>query len=166
MALVVEDGTGVAGANSYVSLADARAYAASRGLTLPADDAAAETLLSRAMDYLELEVAGPFQGEQTFLGEGGLRWPRRNVRLYGADLSVNAIPKLIIQAQCQLAIELQSVDPLRSTSGEVVQSRKFDAISTTYATSKAGPRLPTMPKVDFLLRPLLRNAGRITVGRA
>lgn len=43
MAIIVEDGTGVTGANSYISLADARTYATNRGFELSADDTIAET---------------------------------------------------------------------------------------------------------------------------
>ncbi|MBU4707835.1 DnaT-like ssDNA-binding protein, partial [Salmonella enterica] len=45
MALVVEDGSIVAGADSYLSLEDARALAAKYGYALPADDTEAEAAL-------------------------------------------------------------------------------------------------------------------------
>jgi len=51
--LTVEDGSIVTGANSYVSLAAARSYAAARGATVPAADADLEVMIIKAMDYLE-----------------------------------------------------------------------------------------------------------------
>lgn len=51
MALVVEDGSLVAGANSFVARAEVIAYAAARGVTI-ADDDSADVLAIKAMDYL------------------------------------------------------------------------------------------------------------------
>ena len=51
--LVVEDGTNVAGANSYVDLTYARTYAESVGLVLPAADEALKVVLLAAMTYIE-----------------------------------------------------------------------------------------------------------------
>ena len=53
MALEIEDGTGKPNSNSYVTVAQARSYALARGVELPAAEAAVESLLVQAMDYLE-----------------------------------------------------------------------------------------------------------------
>ena len=45
MALVVEDGTGKADADSFISLIGARAFAEKYGITLPTNDTAAEVVL-------------------------------------------------------------------------------------------------------------------------
>ena len=50
MALVIEDGSRVAGANSYVTLAEARAFASARGVTLSAVDATLEPFVIKAFD--------------------------------------------------------------------------------------------------------------------
>ena len=42
MALIVEDGSIVPGADSYINLVDARTFAAKYGLVLPTDDTEAE----------------------------------------------------------------------------------------------------------------------------
>ena len=52
MALTIEDGSGVAGANSYIDVAAARTYAAARGLTLPAADGDVEALLGDFQERL------------------------------------------------------------------------------------------------------------------
>lgn len=51
MALVIEDGTLIAGATSLVTRAEIIAYAAARGVTIP-DDESADVLAIKAMDYL------------------------------------------------------------------------------------------------------------------
>ena len=54
MALIVEDGSGLSGANSYASTAQADTYASDRGLTAwTGDTATKEAALIRATDYLE-----------------------------------------------------------------------------------------------------------------
>ena len=55
MALIVENGSIVPGADSYVSLADARALAAKYGKELPADDTAAEAALRNGAVYVGLQ---------------------------------------------------------------------------------------------------------------
>jgi len=52
MALIIEDGTLVANADSYVTLAVARAFAEKRGLVPVATDAL-EADLIKAMDFIE-----------------------------------------------------------------------------------------------------------------
>ncbi|WEM33665.1 head-tail adaptor [Pseudomonas phage PSA-KC1] len=51
--IVVEDGSGVTNANSYVSVADARIYASNRGVELPLDDDELAAMLIRSTDYLK-----------------------------------------------------------------------------------------------------------------
>ncbi|WBF76993.1 hypothetical protein PSV3_00292 [Septimatrevirus PSV34] len=48
--IVVEDGSGVTNANSYVSVADARIYASNRGVELPLDDDELAAMLIRSTD--------------------------------------------------------------------------------------------------------------------
>lgn len=52
MSLVIEDGSGVTGANTFVSLVDARALAFTYGYTISADDTEAEEQLKSAYLYL------------------------------------------------------------------------------------------------------------------
>ena len=53
MALVVEDGSVVSGANSYITLADYRAWANARGISASDSDTVLERYVLRAMDYFE-----------------------------------------------------------------------------------------------------------------
>ena len=83
MALVVEDGTGVAGATSYVSVADFKLYAAARGATVPATDSDCDVLLIKAMDALELKL---YVGEPLTEAQG-LSFPRKTLDEYGVAVS-------------------------------------------------------------------------------
>jgi hypothetical protein len=165
VALTVEDGTGIAGATSYVTLADARAYATARGSTLPDDDAAAEALLVRAMDYLEAQRRF-YSGTKTY-GVGFLQWPRTDATLDGEDLDSTAIPRELRDAQCQAAIDLQTVDPLAASKGPAVRRKTIGPITTEWAIGDDSQAAPArMPKVDALLAPLFRQGGFVFAERA
>jgi hypothetical protein len=170
MALVIEDGSGVAGATSYVTLTEARAYAAARGLTLPSGDPALEQLLTKGTDYLE-GLRGRFKGNKAN-GSGYLQWPRTNADGTGIDVDgytvdPTTIPSELKLAQCQLAVELQTQDPTPTTSGPAVRQETIGPITTVYAVGdNAGNPLPVMPKVEALLAPLFSSSwGRVSTTR-
>ena len=76
MALIVENGTGLEDADSYISLVDARAYALKFGYTLPVDDTQAEIFLRKGAIDVDLH-------ESSFAGgrlndNQGLAWVRVN----------------------------------------------------------------------------------------
>ena len=79
MTIIVEDGSNVPNANSYASLADIRAYALNRGITLSATDSVLEPMVFKSMDYIE-SVGANFQGTQTYTAPTytaqSLQWPR------------------------------------------------------------------------------------------
>ena len=85
MSLVIEDGTGISNATSYVTAAEARTYALARGVTLSATDSVVEIQLLKAMDYLQsltqcymgCKKWPPTMG--THEHEQALAWPRENV---------------------------------------------------------------------------------------
>ena len=53
MALIIEDGSLVHAANSFVSVEEVRAYASARTLTLPSDDTIIEAGAIKSADYLK-----------------------------------------------------------------------------------------------------------------
>lgn len=161
MALTVEDGTVVADADSYVSLADARAFATSRGFSLPLDDTEAEALLLRASDYLNgLEYVGTrYSAEQT------LKWPRQYVYVDGFELDENTIPAQLWQAQVLSAVDLAlGADPLApSTDGRAIKRRKVDVIEVEYEAGIPG-QLPVavQRRVRHMLRGLLNTSYTVS----
>src|SRR5574340_177867 len=166
MALVIETGSGISGANSYVTLIEARTYHQDRGTVLFADDIVLSGLLVRATDYIE-SLRDRFKGTKVFPDPSYLQWPRYSVYIDDNEdpLSELIVPILIKNAQCQLAFELQTVDPLRtSDQAYPVKREKVDVIETEYAVvNNSGPALPSIPKVDALLAPLLRWSGLTSV---
>ena len=164
MALVIEDGTGKTDANSYVTVEEARSYASARGTELPDDDAQVESLLVRAMDYLEAQ-RGKYQGTKTYPGLQALQWPRSGVVIdCDYNLPDNIIPTELKNAQKQLALEVFSgLVLLPSSDGRVVKREKVDVIETEYMTGQdlgSGATMgPSFPAVDALLEPLFNACG-------
>lgn len=164
MALTVEDGTGVAGANSYASLATLRAYASARGVTLPASDPALEAFALLGMDYLE-GLRGRFQGAKTDPTQP-LQWPRYPVVIDGADFPSDAIPVELVNALCRLCMEQHAGADLSPTkTGAFVTEETVGPITTKYSEKLGGGAgsPPDMPAVDVLLAPLL-TVGKVGFG--
>lgn len=156
MALVVEDGSIVANADSYADLAFARDYATARGVTLPADDAEAEALAYKAMDYLEGK-RGEFQGDKADPLNQSLQWPRKNVKIDCVDFPVDAIPKELKQAQARLMMEASAgveIQPTR-TGGFVIEDTT-GPLTTKYSERIGVSAEPTITAVDALLEPLFK----------
>lgn len=106
MTIIVEDGTQVTNANSYVTEAEAEAYALARGITLVTDT---EQLIIRSMDYLEsLQFKGiKVQSDQA------LQWPRANVTIDGYFLNIDEIPDELKNGLIEIVMATDnSQDPL------------------------------------------------------
>ena len=165
MALTIEDGSIVAGANSYATVAELRAYAAERGATVPVADADCEVLLIKAMDYLE----GQWFVGDTVSPTQALSWPRQNVYIEQWPLAIDEIPRQLVQAQCALAIEAPTVAllPTRDVNepGAVISKSVAGAVSVAYANPDRTRNVPAIAKARALLRLLLVNNG-LTVIRS
>ena len=155
MALTIEDGSGVAGANSYIDVVAARTYAVARGLTLPAADGDVEALLIKSMDFIEA-YRGDFQGLKT-AATNSLQWPRTGVTLDGYPLAEDAIPQVLKDAQAQLAVDAQNADLMPAGTGREVVMEQVDVVQVQYAeTGDTNPQ-PIFTKAEALLKPLLKS---------
>lgn len=172
MAIVVEDGSGIDGSNSYASVTDLTAYATARGLTIPADEAAQEVLLIQAMDAIE-SLEDSFIGERTFIDADALAWPRTDpsnivdgslTLSNGQIVADDAIPKQLVLAQCQLAVDLQSASFFSVTTGQVVIEDTVGPLTTKYAAPSQGGgdgMTPTFQKFEALISILQQGSGAL-----
>lgn len=138
MAIVVETGAIVTGANSYVSRADAIAYAAGRGVTL-ADSTATDAMLIKAGAYLE-SFRSRFKG-QLLERDQPLAWPRYNAVIEGFAWDTDEIPRHVINAQLAVLLEINAGDdPFNPTpqQGQITQESVAGAVSVSYAAGNAG----------------------------
>lgn len=123
--IIVETGSIVANANSYVSVLELSQFAADRGYTLEGD---ASIRLIKASDYLEcLRYKG-----RKMSRDQSMQWPRYGVTVDGYALRNYTIPKELKKAQMQLAIAIdQGYDPL-VVSDAAVKREKVDVIEVEY----------------------------------
>lgn len=160
MALVVEDGTGKANAESYVSVAEVTAYFAGRGSRADDWDAIEdqEAAIRGAMSYLLQVYSGQWAGLRSTDAQA-LDWPRINVPWRDSPAGTrpdNVIPSELKAACAELALRTADGDLLADTERETL-SERVDVISVTYAQGRS--QQTQYPAVHGLLRSLLTAGG-------
>jgi hypothetical protein len=157
MTLVIEDGTNVSGANSYITEAEYTTWANARFTpsrsTLPASSAAYEAIILRAMDYFE--TLG-FKGLKTFESQP-LQWPRSNVFIDNYAVENDEIPKEVKTALYELAYAEEIGDGELNQIERKTERERVDVIEVTYASGGASRTLN--PAVSRTLRKLLSATG-------
>jgi hypothetical protein len=184
MPLVIEDGTGVDGANSYITVDELRTYANDRGVSFPtalmpdtATIAVFTPFLIRAADYLET-LRDKFRGCPVFAGQS-LAWPRQDVWIEYTLQDKTVIPTRIKHAQAELALQQLSGialqpsqagqgigaipagpnGPITSITGAFIVREKTDVLETEYSETLGTNYAPIMPAVMAFLNPYLFNGG-------
>jgi len=148
--IIVENGTVVAGANSYVSEADLTAYASDRGLTLTA---ATDVLIIKAMDYIEsLSFIGDKHKESQ-----PLQWPRDEVYIDRYYIERETIPKELKNGVYTAALAIDAeLDPLRIIE-RATKREKVDVIEVEYMDSAASQTI--VRTISAALYKILRPGG-------
>ncbi|RMP22203.1 DnaT-like ssDNA-binding protein [Pseudomonas coronafaciens] len=143
--LIIEDGTGVPGAESYATAAELVIYAGKFGVAIPAEEAAQEAVLRRAA----LVMDGMTWKGRKSTGDQALSWPRREIRLDGENKPERYLPARIQYGQMALAAEIHAddIDPIDKRKGAVTKEKVDGAVEREYATiSNASKRLlPAAP---------------------
>lgn len=136
MALVIEDGSIVANANSFVTVAEIRAYALARGITVSATDSEVEPHAIKAMDYIEVkEAEGRLAGSRVS-AEQTLPYPRTGVYIYGVLVPDTVIPNAAKRAQLQLSLDSsQGVNLMPTITSAAVKREKVGPLETEYEVS-------------------------------
>ena len=162
MALIIENGSRVANATSYVTLAEARAYASARGVTLSAVDAEVESKCILAMDFIEA-LRDRYQGLKVAYDQA-LQFPRYPLTIDSFTIPSTSIPLALKQAQCQLVIELNNgIDLTPTGDGKFLVREKIDVIENEWAPG-SGSSSPVLTKFDSLISPLFKtpNGGLVS----
>jgi len=157
MALVVEDGTLVTGADSYITLAEFKAWADKRGISYGTDEAVTQQIY-RAMDYIEsLDFIGQKSDENQ-----SLQWPRDRVIIDGYYIDSDEMPaELKVAVYESVKAEIDG-DSRMTASDRRTISEKVDSIQVTYASNADVKR--SIPAVMKALRKLINP--RTAVSRA
>lgn len=178
MALIVEDGSIVLGAESYATVLECDTYHANRGNTAwTGTDAVKESALRKAATFLDGEYRRRWKGYRVQPTTQAMEWPRlgvcvvidypSSVAAYGylsADyLDETTIPKRLKDAQCELALRALSAELAPDTAG-IVKREKVDVIETEYFAGADAGRT-TYRIVDQLLSDLLKHKGSMDAMR-
>lgn len=159
MALIIEDGTIVDGANSFATAAELVIYADDYGLSIPATTAEQERLLRRAA--LQMQALS-WKGEIVSAAQS-LSWPRMNVYIAPA----NAIPNAVKQGQMALAAEIYEDDqtPATSEKGPIV-SETVGPLSVTYGAAQSWQLRPAATRQSYAnFGPYLQAANQVRLAR-
>lgn len=121
MTFVVEDGTGLATATSYVSLADAELYVADFHPTdsnwSGASDANKQLALMKATQYLDMVYGMRWKGQRSQTDQA-LDWPKFDV--YDSDdllIEHDVVPIKITHATLEIALRVLAGDSLLAPVG-------------------------------------------------
>lgn len=174
MAFTVEDGTGVADANSYTTDTFADAYFADRNdaTWAAADTVSKQTALIKATDYIELRFKDRWKGilapEATTLS-----FPRQYMydrKGQIIDFATDGIPTDIQKATAEYALRALSADllpdPTVADSGQAIK-RTFDKVGPieTEVEYEGGASRPDLirpyPTADRLLLFWIAGAGGV-----
>lgn len=164
MALTVEDGSVVAGAESYCTVAFADTYHTNRGnTTWTGTDAVKEAALRKATDYMLQAYRDRWQGLRAE-DDQPLDWPRDWVVVDGYSVDSDIVPTEVQRACAELALRALSAD-LYADQGQLKSRVKVGPIETEYAAGSSQTK--RYAAVDAILRPYLaRPAGALTAIRS
>ena len=149
--MLVEDGTGIADANSYVTVAFFDTYFTERGNTdiVALTDAQKEVLLIKATDYIETVYYGKWLGERTTTTQT-LEFPRT------IDSEDVGVPTRLKKAVCELALKANTTTLLVDVEQRVIK-KKVAVMEKTYA--QYDDQLTQYTVVYNLLKEYLANGS-------
>lgn len=164
MALTVEDGSIVAGAESYCTVAFADTYHTNRGNTAwTGTDAVKEAALRKATDYMLQVYRDRWQGYRAEDGQP-LDWPRGWVVVDGFAVDNDIVPTEVKNACAELALRSLSAN-LYADQGQLKSRIKVGPIETEYAAGSGQTK--RYPAIESMLRPYLAHpAGTLTAIRS
>ena len=155
VSLIVEDGTGIANANSYVSEAEYLTYWTDRGnataIAITGDTL--KSLLIQATDYVENVYYEKWLGDRLTLTQA-LEFPRV-INLIDVE-----VPDRLKKACFELALKANSASLLTDVEQRIIKE-KVAVIETTY--SEYSNQLTQYTNVYELVKPYLLNQSTTSV---
>ena len=159
MALIIEDGSIVVNADSYVTTAELTTYAAKRNYTVTAVPAELEVLLIKAMDYLA-SLESRYKGDRVNNIQE-LSFPRIGVQLHGYWLDSDVIPQDLKNAQMELAFQVSTDEILVNETTSNLESFDVKGVySESYGSGGDGSSVKAR-KANAYLTNLLKKAGTL-----
>lgn len=167
--MIIEDGSLVANANSYVSRADYIAYALTLGVTIT-DDATADAQLVKAAEYIDRHEAN-LKGWRVERDQA-MAFPRNDFWVDDWYWDADEIPRNVVLCQMAYALDINAgidiFNPPMNPGIGVKSERVEGVVAVEYAVGDGvGQKLSRSSTGDALLASLLRNNGlRLTLVRS
>ncbi len=168
----VEDGTGLAAANSYATVEEADTYTTSiygastawAGL----DTEGKQMCLIQATQYLDNSYQGQWRGNRANETQA-LAWPRSSMEDDdGYAIDSDVVPQKLKDACCELALRVAAGDALHGvvtqTGSVIKESKTIGPITVSKEYASAKPAGYLYPKVAALVRGLIYVGGRLYRG--
>ena len=157
MALIVENGSGMATAESYISVAAADTRLAALGQTIwaPLTTPQKEEALRRATQHMGRAYRARWIGARKTLAQA-LDWPRYGASVDGFILVSDAIPADIANACADLALKAGAGDLAPDLERAVIRE-KVGPIETEY--SAHSPQATRIRAIDMMLAPYLKGSS-------
>ena len=177
MALIIENGSIVANANSYVTIDEIKAFVGS--IPLPAStDAEIERAAVSAAHYLDGKYRARWKGARVQPVTQCMEWPRYGIEVgavapalggiylngavFNQFVPSTSIPQRIKSAQIELTLRAVSA-PLSADAIDGKKREKLDTLETEYATGSAP--IEVYRVVDYFISDYIRPAGGANVNR-
>ena len=155
-ALIIEDGTIVAGANSFVTDAEYVDYAADRGLEIGAYDGARKLELIKAMDYI-LSLEARLKGARVNSTQL-LPFPRLDVYVNGFYIESDTIPLNAKTGQMEAAAASFAQNLLTNATQNDVKREKLGPMESELFEGGSWT-IERTERVDAALAPLMNSKG-------
>lgn len=156
MALVIEDGSIVTDANSFVTDDEYVDYAAARGLTIGGFDGAREIELIKAMDYM-LSIETRLKGSRVNDVQD-LPYPRLNLYVRNFFIESDSIPKNAKFAQMESAAAANSQELLINSIEQDIKREKLGPLESEF--HKGGSWvIARTERIDSAFAPLMNSKG-------
>lgn len=160
MDLIVEDGSGLPNANSYVAVETADAYHTALGNSGWAGTVELkETALRKATQYIDMQYGASFTGQIKTIGQQ-LLWPRSGVFVNSVQQTWPVFQ--LTNAVCEVALRaMNGTELFVDVSDSQKASVTVGPITTSYKSMGQGGQT-RFTVVDRIIAPLLLGASRTT----
>lgn len=155
---VVEDGTGLSTATSYIAVADYKTYWTNRGITITDTDDNIKIYLNLATEYVD--SMANYSG-QVYIDTQALLVPRDNwYDIKGKDIS-NSVPTQLKNAVCELAY-IRKADNLGETNSGGIASESYGGVSVVYSGDNGQARV-CYPNAMKWLNQITNNSAGLRI---
>lgn len=165
MAITVEDGTGKADAQSYLSVADANSYFSTRGVTAWAGvDSVKEAALIAATEYIDIRWGKLLKGELEFPDVQALLFPRTGIYDEQGRL-MDGVPVRLKRATAEYAVihlsQTLMPNPTIEDNGKTLTSstETVGPITEAKQYTQGFMKVKPYPKADALMECFITGNG-------